>query len=44
MNENYDMATPISSLNNQRTDVNNLVKQVENNIGNFNQTKESITI
>ena len=41
MNENYDMATPISSLNNQRTDVNNLVKQVENNIENFNQTKES---
>lgn len=41
MNENYDMATPISSLNNQRTDVNNLVKQVENNIENFNQTKEN---
>tara|TARA_B100001093_G_scaffold515859_1_gene593199 strand:+ start:4061 stop:4594 length:534 start_codon:yes stop_codon:yes gene_type:complete len=39
MNENFDMATPISSLNNDTTNVSNLVKQVETNLENFNQNK-----
>ena len=35
---NYEMATPINSLQNQNTNVNNLVRNVENNIETLNNS------
>ena len=37
-NHNYEMATPINTLNSQPSNINNLVKNVENNIETLNNS------